>query len=250
MTVRLSHNLCAISKDQYRKFTRESFYEYVKKIALDMDVDIVGKLFDLFDDYDVDGALGRCVGITVGNNYEWDLVGIEFRDTMIDGETFTMSQIDETIKHELCHVIANTRNKKECGHNDLWKSVCEEYGCSTKRTGSYLNYTAPMSSTIIADSTNEHQYVLKCDTCHKIYYQSDSFDDGIFKFFLMCTCGLNLMHGGLPALTICCHRPYCYEADLDSLITNLKEKNLMPQIQDLINKGIIEYEEKINQCAK
>lgn len=243
MTIQLSHNSPVISKNQYRRFTRESFFEYVKKIASDMGVNMDGKLIELFTKTEAtDGALGRTIGFTVGNNYEWNLFGIEFRDTLLDGETFTLSQINEVIKHEFCHVIANTRNKKECGHNDLWKSVCEEYGCMAKTTASYLNYTTSIHSSIIANSMNEHRYVLKCDTCHKTYYQNDLFDSGILKFFLLCTCGLDLVHGDLPATSTCCHRPYCYEADVDDLITNLKDKNIFPQVQNIINKELISTE--------
>lgn len=243
MIIRLSHQQNSISQDEYKKFSKEEFCSYVQDLAFKMGAQDITHSIELANILDTTGAVGQCEGVFLSN--QWILYRIIFDNAILDGETYTIPQIEDTVKHELCHYIANSRTGIECGHNDYWKSVCKEFNYCPNESLPLVKYNLGLNSNIIPNYKSDYDYVLKCNKCGKIYYQSNSFDMTAFQFFLLCTSGLPLTYSGLTIPTECCQRPYDYEADAEGLVKNLKSENCLSDMQESIENDIKLYTAKL-----
>lgn len=53
-----------------------------------------------------------------------------FNTELLNGQDYTLSQIDETIRHEIAHVVAFRKYKTDCGHDFRWIKIAKSFGCS------------------------------------------------------------------------------------------------------------------------
>ena len=191
-------------------------------------------------EYKTFGApVGECHGYLLGEKWIFDK--LSFADQVLDGETYTVLQIEDIVKHDLCHLIANLSKEIDCGHNAYWQSICKQFNYSPSRILPILHYSLSLGSEIISDDKPQYKYILKCNRCGKIYRQSKEFSLGLFQHFLLCSCGHNMIYDGMPVKTECCKATYCYEADAEELLVNLKSEDTCHQIQKIIQRKIDNY---------
>lgn len=242
MIIRLFHPDDSISNDQYKKFTKDEFYAYVNSLASKMGIEKDLSPYIEIVETQHDTAIGECCGHLLGE--KWLFSKLSFADQILDGKTYTLLQINDIVKHELCHLIANSIKGIECGHDVFWQSICKEYNYSPSKSLPILHYSLSLGSEIISDNKPEYKYILRCNKCKRIYRKCDSFDLELFQHFILCTCGLDMTYDDLPAQTNCCRATYCYEADAEELNASLEKENSWPQIQKIIQREIDNYTNK------
>lgn len=57
-----------------------------------------------------------------------EVLALGFYDKLLGGKTYSIHQVDETIKHELAHMIADLRYNDSCKHDERFMAVVQEIG--------------------------------------------------------------------------------------------------------------------------
>lgn len=103
-------------------------------------------------------TFGRVINNYIRATETWRPTKVEFSKQFI--ETSSDASIEDVIKHEAAHFIANSRTGKNCGHNSYFKKVCAEIGTTNDGTTTKVERTV--------DESSLYKYAIYCDTCNKV----------------------------------------------------------------------------------
>ena len=82
-------------------------------------------------------------------------VRVEFSTNLI--KTASDKSIRDVIEHEACHYIATHRSKIHHGHDDYFKAICDEIGCTNNKTSTSVDR-------LVADEAI-YRYTIYCPSC-------------------------------------------------------------------------------------
>jgi len=240
MYIYIAHNSKAYHKKNYKKYTKEKFLDLVHKIASEHGVNNSPEI--IIDKLDTPG---KCwiLGSEIG--------AIFYDKKLLNGKDYTISDVEEVIKHELAHYIADSRYKVNCHHDIRWKKVAKEIGCSpsemlSPRTEARLNIDKFEPISI------RFNYYLRCNECNKLYYETDTLSD-MFIFFLISGTDISpfaLTFNGLPMKTECCNSPYKFEANAEMFLQEIDNTESFKELKEKIIKIFEEGGDKNKRINK
>lgn len=215
MYIYLAHNAESFRKKNYKKYTKKEFIDLVRKIAKEnrIDEDLLVINFKKMDEP------GKCQ-LFLNKGY------LFFSEDILKGKIFTVFDVEEIIKHELAHYIANTRYNTSCGHDKLWQKVAKEIGCHSTNTVLEPQAETRLIMGTFKPKSTKFYYYLRCNKCDKLYYKANDID-GVFQFFLVSGTDipLPLVFNDLPMKTKCCKVSYKFEANAEMFLKEIEKEN-------------------------
>jgi hypothetical protein len=227
-------------EDNYQTLTREDFR-----------IRLVGILKDFIKEIEVppivfyketsETPVGYCKGQTRIGTYE--VVELGFSDTLLDGISYNIGQIEEVIIHELAHFIANSVHQKECGHGPEFMKIVELLNGNQEKTLSLTVLNSHLSFKKFEGEVSS-SFNLKCRKCGQIVYSIKKGGFELFKFFPLSQDDhpLPLTLGRLNPRSSCCNGKYDFIAESTPLIKEMEKKmaSLSKQLSEFVLEQIKE----------
>ena len=104
--------------------------------------------------------LGRCCYKGRENKYTLKFPILAFNLWFKEGN---MEQIEDTILHEIAHVLCREMHGNRHGHDSYWRFIARSIGCSGERCAS--------------SNIRQYKYVYECPKCGKKFYRLRKYSD-------------------------------------------------------------------------
>ena len=129
------------------RITKE-FTEIVEKAGCEMNVPV-----------SLNNRLTRTLGRVISERNKYTNVTknvkVEFSTNLV--QTSSDKSIRSVIEHEACHYIATYRSKLPHGHDDYFRAICDEIGCTNNKTTTSVDR-------LVADEAI-YKYTIYCPKC-------------------------------------------------------------------------------------
>ncbi|MBM7620160.1 putative SprT family Zn-dependent metalloprotease [Bacillus tianshenii] len=172
--------MSSVFVENYKELTKKEFEEQVEKIAFGFVRDITLPPIKFYSS----GSIGFCKGNVVIKDNEMEFIPGElgFKETLLDGKTYSLNQINEVIIHELAHLIANQVHRTDCGHDERFMKIVE---LMEGNQSEYLSLTSIDINLNIEPTSKQPSYFnFLCSKCDTLLYSTNSSGNGLFKYFL------------------------------------------------------------------
>ena len=128
-------------------------------------------------------ALARCMSRREINIFTGEVVSVvpyelQFGKTILNVGNY--ETFEQTVLHEVAHIIANRENNAQCGHDERFKRVCRKIGCYNDGVYNHESFSEDLQNTHLeieakkqnVDTTEvkKHKYEVVCKECGKTYY--------------------------------------------------------------------------------
>jgi predicted SprT family Zn-dependent metalloprotease len=228
MYVVMQHQTETYLKENFITFTPETFIEQVRTIAEEVGINDLPEIHFYKES---EGELGVCVSEKIRGKVQ--IVALAFHEDLRNGENFSIHQINEAIKHELAHMIANLRHNELCGHDERFMTVVREIGGEPSQTLSLTKVSLGFSLEKLSQTEHIANFTLTCSNCDKIHYQTNDYK--VFELFVMSGADTPLLPyitwRELKAKSACCSSNYKLEARAESLLDGLEKENQVEALQ-------------------
>lgn len=224
-----------VHKSNYQVYTKEQFIEIIYKIASQLGVsDLPDITF-----FNKERPIGYCEGLVAGSSYIAMTLG--FNMALLDGDSYSKEQINETIKHELSHLIANRKFNEDCGHDDRWKKVAELCGCNPDEDLCSIMLVANVRLSRILNEKRPDLYFLECSQCGKEHLKSRDNLINILALFLMSNeeRPLPIEFGKLGVKTPCCKCSYRFIGEVSEVMKVLEEEDQLTIIKQALQEMLL-----------
>lgn len=228
----------------YRKYTEIEFLELFEQIVLELKQKGFPELNNIPNiSLRYEGSLGMCR--FSGGIYPTE---ISFHMELLDGKSNTIIEIEDTIRHELAHLVANVRYQKDIDHEDKrFKEIAKELGCNSD--SGILNNQGNLQLTIksIEDEGRTEKYYLYCAQCNTLQKMSNKSE--ALNFFLASSMypQMPFCFGDLVSKTKCCQSHYYFVFQAENMLEELNKSGQLSdfksRIERLLNEKEISKEE-------
>jgi len=182
-----------------------------------------------------EGPTGQCNSVKLFNMH---ISNLGFNRDVLNGG-YTEEEINQIIRHELAHAIANERYNDECSHDDRWKEVCNEIKCDSSETLGLCK--AYFEVTLLDNKKRKYKYYLLCEKCQKVQLRTDNCG-GVIPLLVMSAANVSLplTFGNLGLKSNCCDSKYRLQASAEGLLADLEERkelsNIQKRLRQLLDK--------------
>lgn len=229
--VSISFNKRTFNKVNYRKYSEEEFIALVYKISDESDVPKLPPI----EFYNMD-MIGLCEIGKVGSQYH--IYRLAFNKKLLDGKSYTKSQIVDVIKHELSHIIATLLHNDDCKHDSRWEDIAKEIGCNPSPSACLTQMDLNLIIQPIPQPSKQY-FMLRCKKCGKSIREVNILID-LFHLFLMSESKLPITLGSLTTKSECCKSSYVFEARVDSMLRQLKRADELTSLQEYLSNYLVE----------
>ena len=227
--------------DNYRKYTESEFIESFNVILEELKKhgfpELLNDIPPVF--FHSGGPLGFCS--FVNSIYP---VRISFSLELLDGKSYTLLEIEDTIRHELVHLVANRRHLRNIDHEDkLFKEIANELECTSVAGGLIWQGELQLSINKVDAGGKAEMYYLYCAKCGELQKLGNSFD--AFNFFLFCNMfpEMPTRYGELSSRTKCCRSHYTIVFQIENMVEELSQSNQLLELRGILMEFINEKKE-------
>jgi hypothetical protein len=234
MYISLNHKTERFMEENYRAFDEQEFIEYVSSLAKKIGIT---DLPEIHFYEETDGAVGACVSSHFLGKTK--VYALAYYKKVLDGKSFSLYQIDEIIKHELAHMIANIRYNEDCGHDERFMKVVREIGGEPSEYLSLFKHSVVFHIKKLKDEKRTSYFSLLCSQCRKVHKKTNDYS-GVFQLFALSGTDNPFKEfirlGSLGCESICCNTYYSIEAEAGKLLKGLKKDDQLQALQDYLIK--------------
>lgn len=246
MYISINHRTEKFLEENFKVFTIEEFIEHVQAIAQSVGVEVLPEIYFYKEN---DGTVGVCFSDRkVGNT---EIIALAFYDKLLDGKSYTIHQVNETIRHELAHLIADLRYNDNCGHDERFMNVVREIGGEPSESLSLFKYSATFHTEKLKDTKRNYKFYLLCSSCGKVHKRTNEYRN-VFQLFALSGTDSPLTHlikfGELGCKSPCCNTCYSFEANVESLLMGLEKDNQLIEFQQHL-KGLLSQRKSIKKTG-
>lgn len=103
-------------------------------------------------------TLGRVLSDSADGGKTWNPAKIEFSKQLL--ETASEESIKQIILHETAHYIVEMRTHEDHGHDEYFKAVCAEIGCTADKTKAKVDRVKAI----------QYKYDVRCKNCGGVWH--------------------------------------------------------------------------------
>lgn len=229
----------------YKFFTEKEFKEYVLKYVANLGITEV----PIIKFHNEEGSLGYCIMKLYQRNTQEDDESIKFmkqftnsnfstplhcailsfNKNLLDGQTYVLSQVQDTIIHELAHMVAYRKYKVDCDHDERWKEIAINFGSSGDEIlGSGEAFYKINPSPVNDIEIRNKKYYIYCRKCGKLHAKTND-PDAFVLFILSCAnLGISLTFSfsdiknfDIETKSECCNSDYKLIASAEDLLASI-----------------------------
>ncbi|ASA21804.1 hypothetical protein [Paenibacillus donghaensis] len=227
--VSIEYDKDVFSKDNYRIYSEKDFILLVESLAKESNILTIPPI----NFYDMK-PIGFCEIVKVDSIYQIYQLGFDRK--LLDGKSFTTSQIEDVVKHELSHLIATLHHNDDCKHDSRWEQIALKVGCNPSPYACLTQLDIKLKINSIPQPSKQY-FILRCKKCRQIIKETNVLSS-TFHFFLLSESNLPFHLGQITAGSECCQASYIFEARADSMIRQLKKSNELVSLQEYLTNFI------------
>lgn len=146
--------------------------------------DIVALYESYFNTY----PILKTYNLTINKRLKRSLARVIHSEKLLELSTFIISssQLNETLLHEIAHIIDRDRNGIQPAHGKTWKIICSELGISPE----HIKSTCSEHKIVMEHQKFYHRFKLVCPSCNETLFTTKNLINGKYKI-KPCSCGSN-----------------------------------------------------------
>ena len=129
-------------------------------------------------------ALARCMSKRVVNRATGEVKSVvpyelQFGELILNVKNY--ETFEQTVLHEVAHIIANRENNAQCGHDERFKNVCKKIGCYNDGIKNHEKFNEDIQDTLLeleakkqkvnnTTDVKKYKYDVVCKECGNTYH--------------------------------------------------------------------------------